>query len=185
MDRIKNGYLIVCLATLFAMGSCGDQPVKPVDLADPELVANDTAGLENDPDYMEDIGVMSDSDFVVLDGPDGQDSLAASDSTAAPIINLTPPANSSLKTVTAVFRSVSCDKLDCELFFDSPGDGKLSFCGSYGEFVSADFRVANKELVGKTFLIIYKTAVPPSPPEADEKTKRTETCNIIVFAKQQ
>lgn len=159
--------------------------MKPVDLADPAVVASDTIGLENDSDYMEDIGVMSDSDFVVLDDPDDRDSLSSSDSTATTKVNLAPPANSSLKTVTAVFKSVSCDKVDCELFFESEQEGKLAFCGSYGEFVSADFRIANKELVGKSFMIIYKNAVPPTSSEADPKTKKTEACNIIVFAKQQ
>jgi hypothetical protein len=170
---------------LFAIYSCGNQPVKPVDLADPEMEQNDTAGLENDVDYMEDLGVMSDSDFVELNDTTNQEELTSSDSSSGPKVNMTPPANSSLKTVTAVFKSVSCNKTDCELFFESADENKLSFCGSYGEFVSADFRVANKDLVGKSFVIIYKTAVPPSSPDEDEKAKKTEPCNIIIFAKQQ
>ncbi|MFM7079181.1 MAG: hypothetical protein ACKOYC_05270 [Bacteroidota bacterium] len=173
------------IMALLAFFSCDNQPVKPVDLADPEMTQNDTAGLENDVDYMEDLGVMSDSDFVELNDTTNREGISGTDSSAAPKINLTPPANSSLKTINAVFKSVTCNKTDCELFFESPEDGTLSFCGSYGEFVSADFRVANKELVGKSFMIIYKTAVPPSSPDEEGKVKKSEPCNIIIFAKQQ
>ncbi|MFN5324740.1 MAG: hypothetical protein ACK5C5_07470 [Bacteroidota bacterium] len=168
------------LASILWLG-CGNQPVKPVDLPDPENNAVfDTSSLENDVDYMEDLGVNSDSDYVEYKDTTSADGLISSDSTSGNSIAPTPPANSSLKTVNAIYKSADCDKVDCELLFETEGEEKISFCGAFGEFVTADFRVTNKELVGKKFMVIYKTE---SRKSGDDEKAKAKSCNVIIFAK--
>ncbi|MFM7053791.1 MAG: hypothetical protein ACKOX7_03530 [Bacteroidota bacterium] len=93
----------------------------------------------------------------------------------------TLPTNSSLKNVDAVFLSVECVGSRCELIFESEADGEIRFCGAYGDFVSADLRSANRELIGKKFMLIYRTTSVKGKTTADIGS--TTTCNIIVFAK--
>ena len=163
--------------------SCGDQAMKPVDLANPADESNDTSDLANDLDYSDGTGIFPDSSFVDFNDSTLNDSAvylnSASVDTAA---GIEMPAGSSLKTINAVFHSVDCDRSGCQLVFKTESDEDLVFCGAYGDFVSADFGTANRELVGKSFMVIYRATA-----QAVKDSTKKETnapCNSIVFAKQ-
>jgi hypothetical protein len=184
--KLRRSRLPILFVISLALYSCGEQPVKTVDLPDPVENLNDTAGLDNEPDYMEDVGVYSDSDFVEFKDTMGLDSAGNSTSASADTMaNFQLPAGSSLKTIHAVFKTVDCDKYGCELFFETDAEEKLAFCGAYGDFVSADFGIANRELVGKKFMIIYRPEN-KTPSAAKDSTSKNNKgpCKTIVFAKQ-
>lgn len=186
MVKLYFSRLPILFVLALAAYSCGEQPVKTVDLPDPAEAVNDTSGLDNDVDYMEDVGVYSDSDFVEFKDTLGLDSAGNSASVSADTTaSIQLPAGSSLKTIHAVFKTVDCDKNGCDLFFETEAEEKLVFCGAYGDFVSADFGVANRDLVGKKFMVIYRpdNKVPAAAKDSSSKNNKGP-CKTIVFAKQ-
>jgi len=91
------------------------------------------------------------------------------------------PVNSTLKTIQVVFLSADCSGSRCELIFEDETEVAVRFCGAYGDFISADLRSANREMIGKKFMVIYRTGTDKSKSK-NEKEADTN-CNIIVFAK--
>lgn len=174
--------LPLCMISALLIFSCGDQAMKPVDLANPADESNDTSDFANGLDYSDETGIFPDSNFVDLnDSTINDTSVYLNSASVDTTTGMEMPAGSSLKTINAVFNSVDCDRSGCQLIFKTGSDEDLVFCGAYGDFVSADFGTANRELVGKSFMIIYRTTV-----EAKRDSTKKEPqppCNSIVFAK--
>lgn len=182
-QAFKRFWIPIFVTASLLIYSCGEQAVKPVDLANPADESLDSSELINDLDYLDEIGILSDSlgvDFIdsTLNDSSGFLNSASVDTSAG----LDIPAGSSLKSINAVFHSVECDKSGCRLFFKTETEEALVFCGAYGDFVSASFGRANNELVGKKFMVIYRNHDVTEKDSANKETKAP--CNSIVFAKQ-
>ena len=179
----KRFWIPMFMVSILLVCSCGEQAVKPVDLANPADESIDSSELSNDLDYSEETEIYLDSNNVEFNDSINNDTAeylnpASVDTTTGFDI----PAGSSLKTINAIFNSVNCNKSVCQLVFKTESDEDLVFCGAYGDFVSADFGTANRELVGKNFLIIYRNQVETEKDSIKKNTKAP--CNSIVFAKQ-
>ena len=60
------------------------------------------------------------------------------------------------------------------------GENQIRFCGAFGEFVDVGQHAANKQLIGKQFIIIYKTE--NSKPDGQSDLYSSD-CKTMVFAK--
>ena len=171
------------MVSILLLCSCGEQAVKPVDLANPADESNNPTDLSNELDYSEEADFYLDSSNVEFnDSINNDTSQYLNPASVDTTIGYDIPAGSSLKTVNAIFNSVNCNKSVCQLVFKTESDEDLVFCGAYGDFVSADFGTANRELVGKNFLIIYRNQVETVKDSIKKDSKAP--CNSIVFAKQ-
>lgn len=186
MPKPCHRHITCCLMIAVMIYACSEQPVKPVDLPDPVEETADASDLENDKEFAEDSMFLSDSAFVEfydsLDAGHIQNGKTVTmDSAAA----LQIPVGSSLKNVEVFFKKVDCDKNGCELYFETEAGEEVVFCGAYGDFVSADFGMANRELVDRKFMVIYRTD--NSRTELEEganNNNQNGPCFVIVFAKQ-
>jgi len=171
------------MVSILLLCSCGEQAVKPVDLANPADESNNPTDLSNELDYSEEADFYLDSSNVEFnDSINNDTSQYLNPASVDTTIGYDIPAGSSLKTINAIFNSVICNKSVCQLVFKTESDEDLVFCGAYGDFVSADFGTANRELVGKNFLIIYRNQVETVKDSIKKDSKAP--CNSIVFAKQ-
>jgi len=181
MEGTKRFGPYCILVTMLILSSCGEQPMRTLDIPNPNDESIDSVMLS---DESEDSGLDSIANNAYLEITDTteKDSMpnlrtGTMDTTSINAL----PVNSTLKTIQAVFLSADCSGSRCELIFEDETEVAVRFCGAYGDFISADLRSANREMIGKKFMVIYRTGTDKSKSK-NEKEADTN-CNIIVFAK--
>ena len=155
--------------------------MRTLDIPNPIDESNDSANLDDETEFSE-MDSLVGSVYLEMSDSVGKDSLTnlrsgTMDTSYSNIL----PTSSSLKNIQAVFLSADCSGSKCELFFENEIEGSISFCGAYGDFISADLRSANPELIGKKFMVIYRSVLDMSKSNSDKVS--SPTCNTIVFAK--
>lgn len=181
MKETKRFWLYCILVSITSMYSCGEQPMRTLDIPNPTDESNDSINLADETDFS-DMDSFVDNVYTDMSDTIGNDSMpnlrrGTMDTTFSNAL----PTSSSLKNIQAVFLSADCSGSKCNLIFENETEGSISFCGAYGDFVSADLRSANPELIGKRFMVIYRTGLDKSKSDSDKDS--APTCNTIVFAK--